>query len=559
MIGSDAVLYVLGQKIPQLPQLLLQIGDALARVAPPQRREGLGGLVHRDALLRRGLAAEILLQRKRDLSGLRHADGRLEVAHGLGGGFAKGSVRLAVVFQRVQPRLHLQHVVAGHARGQRAHVGNGVHRRFRGGRSRRLHVFVARHAVEHVLIGDGHRRVHGGLRRRVRHARLLQIVVSLEQLHRGGGLRAIGSVARSGGVPQRDQSVLQRRHRVAGRPLGQNRVFLLLRHVGRAVGRRLVGQQNGLKGVGQPARRLHAAGLLKEPDRGLGLRVVNARSRGVHVAQCDQPVLNLHDLRAHLAGAEGGLVLVDGLHLSVHGVGPRVVGIELLLQRDVRHRLRLQPVGLIEQLHRLLRVLVVHARQLADGIAQLAQPMLKRVDRAAHRAALKRRVLGNHGGVVVRAAVAHRRGGEQPRLKRRRGDARLHDAVGLLKALDRRLRGRVEDAGHAGGIIPQLRKPRLQRLHGQTRVAQAQRAIGAVALPRQRVMARQKRRIVHRHVAVGIDHHRIRHVQIFRQRRGGGVGHGNVHRGVRLGVEHSLVHLPAAGQQAHARRQHQRQ
>ena len=71
--------------------------------------------------------------------------------------------------------------------------------------------------------------------------------------------------------------------------------------------------------------------------------------------------------------------------------------------------------------------------------------------------------------------------------------------------------------------------------------------------------AKTKRRIVHRHVAVGIDHHRIRHVQIFRQRRGGGVGHGDVHRGVRLGVEHSLVHLPAAGQQAHARRQHQRQ
>ena len=71
----------------------------------------------------------------------------------------------------------------------------------------------------------------------------------------------------------------------------------------------------------------------------------------------------------------------------------RVLRIELLLHGDVGDRLRFQPIGFVKQLDGALGFLIVDAGQLRNRIAQLFQAVLKRVDGAADRAALQRRVL----------------------------------------------------------------------------------------------------------------------------------------------------------------------
>ena len=378
----------------------------------------------------------------------------------------RGIVEIAVgragIFQRVQPRLHLGYVVAGKPQLQRAQAVDAVGRegdgRLRSGCRRGSR---ARNAVQHVLIGQRRRRIQHVLVLRRRDAGFLQIVVFLEQLQRLHRFLAETAVAGAGRITQLDQPRLKREHHIARIALLELRINGFLEGVDCAVFRRLIGKENRLQVVGHPSGRLVAARLLEELDGFLGGRVENAGGVGVGIAQLAQARLNLHDQRAHLAEILRRLVRLRRLHLAVNGIGARILGIQLLLNGDVGDVLRLQTIGLIEQAHGVFGRGIVNRGQLRDRIAQLLQPLLQRIDAAADRAALKRRVLRNDGRIVFLGAVGHRVGGEELRLKYRRGDAGLHDAVGLFKPAHRRLSGRVVNAGYALGVIAQIRQPLL--------------------------------------------------------------------------------------------------
>ena len=92
-------------------------------------------------------------------------------------------------------------------------------------------------------------------------------------------------------------------------------------------------------------------------------------------------------------------------------------------------------------------------------------------------------------------------------LKRLRGDAGLHDAVGLLEAADGGFRRRVKDAGNAAGEVAQILQALLQRLHGQPGVAQLEGFVFGGVVVAAGVAAVEQGGVVDGDVAVRVDDH----------------------------------------------------